>query len=213
MSKSKDTYQCDGTRHWEYECSETDVAASCRKFGDCNSLWGSRHWNCWGLDHPKAPKVDHCVDWSSPLKVDWTIIFVQKSYTNSLSRIARCRDPLAVGVPAQLARRTTGEDILPLPNLEQHLERQATFATVIADDGKSYFQACSGSKLLDPIQTSLPSENRVKACLSTTRSGWCWYIFSCYRCKYCLQPPVHGDAVCFLKKVGIRRALHHGAAR
>eukprot|EP00435_Cladocopium_sp_Y103_P060210 s47_g22.t1 len=32
-------------------------------------------------------------------------------------------------------------DILPLPNLEQHLEPKATFATVIADDGKNYFQA------------------------------------------------------------------------
>mmetsp|Transcript_106476 Transcript_106476/g.129823 ORF Transcript_106476/g.129823 Transcript_106476/m.129823 type:complete len:390 (+) Transcript_106476:48-1217(+) len=32
-------------------------------------------------------------------------------------------------------------DILPLPNLEQHVEPKATFATVIADDGKNYFQA------------------------------------------------------------------------
>ena len=38
------------------------------------------------------------------------------------------------------------EDILPLPNLEQRLEPQATFATVVADDGKTYFQASRAVK-------------------------------------------------------------------
>ncbi|CAK9080574.1 Uncharacterized protein SCF082_LOCUS38399 [Durusdinium trenchii] len=42
-------------------------------------------------------------------------------------------------------------DILPLPNLEQHLERQATFATVIADDGKSYFQAFLAATPKHPV--------------------------------------------------------------
>ena len=43
------------------------------------------------------------------------------------------------------------EDILPLKNLQRHLDPKATFATVIAEGGVSYFQAFLAASPKHPI--------------------------------------------------------------